>query len=221
MRKIGATFGITAIAVVVFFPLPTAAFGIRLGPFYFHLPLVGHHYYRHHLYMRTNPNETRTRPNGVNAARTEQTDREARTETSTEAVESCSGVAPGVTNLPIDQIRQTVHPTADQEAALDDLSASSSQASNLIKSSCPASVPLTPVGRLDAAEQRLNATIKAIQIIRSPLERFYQALSDEQRQQFNTMNNSTEDASSAAHMATLCSQQAGSFIDLQCSASNR
>jgi hypothetical protein len=82
MRKIAATFGITAVAVVVFSPLPTAAFGIRLGPFYFHLPLVGHHYYRHHLYMRTNPNETRARPNGVNAARTEQTEREARTETS-------------------------------------------------------------------------------------------------------------------------------------------
>jgi hypothetical protein len=34
-------------------------------------------------------------------------------------------------------------------------------------------VPLTPIGRLDAAEQRLDATIKAIQVVRSPLERFY------------------------------------------------
>ena len=124
------------------------------------------------------------------AARTEQADREALTETNTAALESCTGLAPGVTNLPIDQIRQTVHPTADQEAALDDLSAASSQASDIIKSSCPSSVPLTPIGRLDAAEQRLDATIKAIQIIHSPLERFYQALSDEQRQRFNAMNGS-------------------------------
>jgi hypothetical protein len=86
-----------------------------------------------------------------------------------------------VTNLPIDQIRQTVHPTADQEAALDDLSAASTQASDVIKSSCPSSVPLTPIGRLDAAEQRLDATIKAIKVVYSPLERFYEALSDEQR----------------------------------------
>jgi ABC-type transporter MlaC component len=189
-------------------------------------PLVGHHYYRHHLYMRTNPNEPRTRPNdisrggsystaarGSSAGKTDQTDREARTETSTEALESCTGLAPGVTNLPIDQIRQTVHPTADQEAALDDFSEASSQASDVIKSSCP-SVPLTPVGRLDAAEQRLEATIKAIQIVRSPLERFYQALSDEQRQRFNAMNGSTEGARSATNVATLCSQQAGSFINL-------
>jgi hypothetical protein len=150
---------------------------------------------------------------GGNAAKTEQADREALAETNTAALESCIGLAPGVTNLPIDQIRKTVHPTTDQEAALDDLSAASSQASDAIKSSCPSSVPLTPIGRLDAAEQRLNATIKAIQVVRSPLERFYQALNDEQRQRFNAMNGSTG-ASSASNMVAACSQQGGNFIDL-------
>jgi LTXXQ motif family protein len=151
---------------------------------------------------------------GGNAAQTEQADREALTETNTAAIESCGGLAPGVTNLPIDQIRQTVHPTADQEAALDDLSAASTQASDVIKSSCPSSVPLTPIGRLDAAEQRLEAIIKAIQIVRSPLERFYGALSDEERQRFNAMNGSTEGNPSSGNMAAACGQQAGSFIDL-------
>jgi hypothetical protein len=87
-----------------------------------------------------------TAAQGRYATRTEQADREALTETNTAALESCTGLAPGVTNLPIDQIRQTVHPTADQETALNDLSAASSQASDLIKSSCPSSVPLTPIG---------------------------------------------------------------------------
>jgi hypothetical protein len=161
-----------------------------------------------------------TAARGRYAARTEQADREALAETNTAALESCTGLAPGVTNLPIDQIRQSVHPTADQEAALDDLGAASSQASDIIKSSCPSAVPLTPIGRLDAAEQRLDATIKAIQIVRSPLERFYQALSDEQRQRFNAMNGSTEgapsagNARSAGNMAAACSQQAGGVIDL-------
>jgi hypothetical protein len=91
---------------------------------------------------------------------TEQPDREARAETNTAALESCIVLTPSLTNLPIDQIRQTVHPTADQEAALDNLSAASAQASEIIKSSCPASIPLTPNGRMDAAEQRLDATIK-------------------------------------------------------------
>jgi hypothetical protein len=151
---------------------------------------------------------------GGNAAKIEQADREALAETNTAALEGCTGLAPGVTNLPIDQIRKTVHPTTDQETALDDLSAASSQASDVIKSSCPSSVPLTPIGRLDAAEQRLDATVKAIQVVRSPLERFYQALSDEQRQRFDAMNGSAKGAPSAGNMAAACSQQAGSFIDL-------
>ena len=224
MRKIGAILGITALAAVVCSPLPAAAFGFHLGRFYFHLPFVGHHYHRHHL-MRANPNEARTRPNDVSrgggdstAARgrnaAEQADREARAEPNTAALKSCTGLAPGVTNLPIDQIRQTVRPTADQEVALDNLSAASSQASEIIKSSCPASVPLTPISRLDAAEQRLYATMKAIRMVLSPLERFYEALSDEQRGRFNAMNGSTEGARSPSDMAALCRQQAGNFIDL-------
>src|SRR6516225_539043 len=147
MRTIGVFLGITALAAVVFSPLPAAAFGIHLGPLHFGF---GHHHHRHHLHMRTNPNEARTRPNDVSrggsystaargdiAAKTDQTDREMRAETNSEALESCAGLAQGVTNLPIDQIRQTVHPTADQEAALADLGAASSQARHMIKSSCP------------------------------------------------------------------------------------
>jgi len=223
MRTIGVFFGITALAAVVFSPLPVAAFGIHLGPFHFGF---GHHHHRHHLHMRTNPNEARTRPNDVprggsystaargdNVAKTNRVDRETRAETNSEALESCAGLAQGVTNLPIDQIRQTVHPTADQEAALENLSATASLASDIIKS-CPASAPLTPAGRLDAAAQRLDTTLKAIHILRSPLERFYRALSDEQRRQFNAINGSAEGARSTGSMATLCSQQGGSFIDL-------
>jgi hypothetical protein len=226
MRRIGAILGITSLAGVVFSAVPAAAFGIHLGPFYFHVPL-GHHYHHHQLHMRASPNEARSRPNDVsrgsgystaarggNPAKTDQTDRGALAETNTEALESCTGLVPGVTNLPIDQIRQTVHPTADQEAALDELSAASSQASDVVKSSCPSSAPLTPVGRVDAAKQRVDTTIKAIQIVRSPLEKFYQSLNDEQRQQFNAMGGSTEGTRSASNSASLCGQQAGGFINL-------
>jgi hypothetical protein len=150
---------------------------------------------------------------GPQVANTNQADRGAFAETNTEALQSCTGLAPGVTNLPIEQIKQTVRPTADQQAALDDLNAASSQASDVIQSSCPTSVPLTPIGRLDAAEQRLQATVKAIEIIRTPLERFYEALNDDQRRQFNAMG-TTERGRSPSDMAALCKPQAGSFIDL-------
>jgi LTXXQ motif family protein len=214
MRKIGAIFGITALAAAVICPLPVAAFGIHLGPLYLHVPFVGHHH-RHRLQMRAN--EARTRPNEVSrggAARTEQTDRETSVESNTHALGSCTGLMPGVANLPIEQIRQTVHPIEDQEAAFDDLKAASSQASDAIKSSCPSSVPLTPIGRLDAAEQRVDATIKAIEVIRSALARFNDSLSNEQKHRFNAMGGSSERTRSAGDMAAMCGQQVGSFIDL-------
>jgi len=210
MRKIGTIFGITAFAAVSFSLTPVAAFGVHLGPFYFHVPFFGHHH-RHRLQMRAN--EARTKPNDVSrgAAKPVQADREARFETDTQALGICSGLVPELANLPIEQIRQTVHPTADQEAALDDLSAASSQASDIIKSSCPTSVPLTPTGRLDAAEQRVDATIKALEIIRGGLANFYDSLSDEQKRQFNAMDGSTEPAWPAGDIVAMCSQQAEGF----------
>jgi hypothetical protein len=209
MRKIGAIFGIAPLAAISF-SAPVVAFGIHLGPFYFHVPFVGRHH-RHRLQMRAN--EARTKPSNISrgAAKPEQADREARFETDTQAVGSCAGLIPGLANLPIDQIRQTVHPAPDQEAALDRLRATSSQASDIIKSVCPSSMPLTPMGRLDATEQRLDATIKALEIIRGALAKFYDSLSDEQKPEFNAMNGSTERAWPAVDIVAVCSQQVESF----------
>jgi hypothetical protein len=212
MRKIGAILAITALAAVIS-PPQAAAFSIRLGRFYFHVPFVGHHH-RHHLQMRAN--EARTKQSDVSrggAAKTEQANREALVETNT-PFGSCTGLAPGVTNLPIEQIRQAVQPTADQEAAFDDLNAASSQASDIIKSSCPTSVPLTPIGRLDAAAQRVNTTIEALGVIRGALARIYDSLNDEQKRRFNAMDSASQRTRSAGDMGTICSQQAGGFIDL-------
>jgi hypothetical protein len=155
---------------------------------------------------------------GQNIATTDQADRQALAEVNNEAVQSCAALAPGVTNLPVEQIRQKIHPTADQEAALEDLSAAMSRANETIQSSCPTTVPLTPIARLDAAEQRLDATIHAMDVIRAPLERFYNSLSDEQKQQLNAMNgskdSSTASARGAENQVALCQQQSGSLISL-------
>jgi hypothetical protein len=66
--------------------------------------------------MRANPHEARARPNDVSRGSgdgtaprgrnaSEQADREARAESNTAALESCTGLALGVINLPIDQVR--------------------------------------------------------------------------------------------------------------------
>jgi LTXXQ motif family protein len=141
----------------------------------------------------------------------DQADRQVLDQINNEALQSCGGLAPSVMDLPIARIRQSVHPSADQEAALDELSAAASQASDVISSSCPRTVPLTPVGRLDAAEQRVEVAINAVEMIRAPLEKFYDSLSDEQKRQFNSMNALRPDAAPANDPSALCSEQESSL----------
>lgn len=48
-------------------------------------------------------------------------------------------------------------------------------------------MPATPVARLSAVEQRLEAILVAVQMVRGPLNDFYGLLSDEQKAQFNAI----------------------------------
>jgi hypothetical protein len=47
MRKIGTIVAIAALAAAAFSPSPSAAFGLRIGPFYFGIPYFGYRH-RHH-----------------------------------------------------------------------------------------------------------------------------------------------------------------------------
>src|SRR5260370_20070356 len=92
---------------------------------------------------------------------------------------TCSGLAPGVTGLPIDRIiAQAVQPTGDQIKALDDLEIATARASDVVKASCPNQVPLTPLDRLDAVEGRPEALIQAGPVVPAPLARVFSLLSD-------------------------------------------
>ncbi len=116
--------------------------------------------------------------------------------TNTHMAQNC--LAAPVTDVPIDQIRQTVHPTREQQAALDGLIAASSQANDIVEAACPTEPTLSPVGRLDAAEKQYEAVVRAAQILRSPVEKFYASLSDEQKATLNTTGESPQNSSSQA-----------------------
>ena len=132
------------------------------------------------------------------------------------AAESCGGLAPGVTDLPIAEIRTTVRPTGDQTVALDELNAAVAKANTAVKASCPTAIPLTPVARLDTAAARLDAMIGAMQIVRGPLEKFYDSLSAEQRQRFDSMSSNGGRGSTppGGDVAALCGQQSGDVTKL-------
>jgi LTXXQ motif family protein len=128
--------------------------------------------------------------------------------------EACTGLAPGVTDLPTDQIARAVHPAGDQIAALDELKAASAKAADVLKASCPTEVPLTPVARLDALEKRLNSMLQAVQIVHDPLHTFYNSLSDEQKQQFEKIGGGTAKESTANELSSLCSEESTNFTQL-------
>ena len=99
----------------------------------------------------------------------------------------CSKHATGIASLPIDRIERAVRPNEAQRSALKKLQDATSEAVNLLKSDCPTYRALTPIGRLEAMGQRLDAMLRVVQTVQPALEKFYGALSDEQKERFNRL----------------------------------
>jgi LTXXQ motif family protein len=99
----------------------------------------------------------------------------------------CDEKAPGVTDLPIDRIAQAVQPTPPQRAALDELKDAAVKAAEGLKVNCPTYQTLTPTGRVEAMEKRLDATLAAVKTVQPALAKFYNSLSDEQKARFNSL----------------------------------
>jgi hypothetical protein len=97
----------------------------------------------------------------------------------------CAEQAKGVTTLPFGRIEQAVRPINDQKALFADLKKAAAEAAAQFREACPESVPLTPLGRLEAMTMRLEATLDAIKIMRPALAAFYESLDDEQKAAFN------------------------------------
>jgi len=100
----------------------------------------------------------------------------------------CGERASGIASLPLEQIERAVQPDEAQRAALKQLQDATSEAVNLLRSDCPTDRTLTPVGRLQAMEQRLDAMLRAVQAVEPALEKFYASLGDEQKERFNRLS---------------------------------
>jgi hypothetical protein len=96
----------------------------------------------------------------------------------------CSGQAKGLTDFSIQKIADQVQPNHNQQALLDELKAASVKAVDIMQQACPGELPSTPTGRLAAMRSRVDAMLKAVEVVRPALDKFYQSLSDEQRERF-------------------------------------
>jgi hypothetical protein len=136
----------------------------------------------------------------------------------TDLAQSCGGLAPGVTDLPLEGIETTLRLTGEQLTALGELKAASSRASDLLKTTCSNEVPLTPVDRLDAVQKRVDTMRQALAIVRTPLDNFYNSLDDGQRQRFAALSPARAEqrhvSASNSDLAALCSRRAEGFTQL-------
>jgi len=102
-----------------------------------------------------------------------------------ETADSCKQPKPGLANLPIEKIEDVVNPTDAQEGELNKLQDATSKAVEILQDACPVDTPLTPPGRLDAMEKRLQSMIDAAKTVKPALASFYSSLNGEQKARFN------------------------------------
>jgi hypothetical protein len=139
---------------------------------------------------------------------------------SNDLAQACGGLAPGVTDLPVDNIQRSLQLTDDQLKSLNALKAASSKASDALKASCTTDISLTPLGRLDTVQKRLEGMLQAWEALRSPLDSFYNSLNDDQRQRFAALGPASRERSnrvgsaSSDNLAALCSSRTESFTQL-------
>src|SRR5262249_9447300 len=98
----------------------------------------------------------------------------------------CREQAPAVTDLPFDRIAQATQPTSAQRFALDELKVISANAAQSLKANCPIYAAVTPTGRIEAMEKRLEATHGAALAVQPALTKFYDGLSDGRKAGFNS-----------------------------------
>jgi hypothetical protein len=121
------------------------------------------------------------------------------------AAQICGDDSRDIAGLPIDQIQAAIQPNEAQRAALDDLANASIQAAQIIRASCPTQIASTAPGRIAAVQQRIEAMISAVGLVRPPLEKFYGLLDDEQKARFNALAEDQRKArTSQASLAQTC-----------------
>ena len=100
---------------------------------------------------------------------------------------ACGETGRGITAWPFDRIQSSLNLSSDQQTLLESLRDAAVEAADAMRDSCPKTAPRNPVERLQAMLERLEATLEALKIVRPALERFYNALSADQRRRFEAL----------------------------------
>jgi hypothetical protein len=81
----------------------------------------------------------------------------------------------------IERLERVTSPTAEQRQAFYKLKESAAKAGEQMRAGCVTERPVTPTGRLSAAEKRLSAMLEGIRTLRPAMDAYYGSLTDEQK----------------------------------------
>jgi hypothetical protein len=82
----------------------------------------------------------------------------------------------------LESLERITEPTDAQRASFDKLKEAAGKAREIVRGACPTEAPpITPPGRLAAAEKRLEALLSAIRQLRPAMDEYYGSLSEEQK----------------------------------------
>jgi hypothetical protein len=102
---------------------------------------------------------------------------------------SCGPGAAGLAPWGFDRIEKSLSLDPAQRGKFDELKAASQKAIQHLNENCPttepANEPITPTGRVDAMERRLEAMLEAVRTVKPAVEDFYGSLSDDQKASLN------------------------------------
>ena len=147
-------------------------------------------------------------PSATVAARMRANVQQARADepNSVPVVPTCGSVNLTSSDWPIAQIASTVDLTDAQRGTLDQFKTAFNDAVSSIKSNCRNDANLAPVERLRAMQDSLWTVHDATQLIRAPLAKFYDSLTDEQKQRFAALGppQAGSRTMSRSEMARMC-----------------
>jgi hypothetical protein len=109
----------------------------------------------------------------------------SRPDSSSAPVKTCGG-AQAPNDRPIEAIKQTIRLDAAQTAALEELRAGIASALDRIATVCPSEMPHTAAERLHAMVRRLRVVRQAVNLLRAPVLKFHDSLSEEQKARLET-----------------------------------
>ena len=101
---------------------------------------------------------------------------------------ACGTGPAGLAEWGIDRIEQSLTLTDNQRNKFNDLKGASEKAVKYLRESCPPNDQfITPTGRLETMERRLEAMLEAVRTVKPALDEFYGTLTDEQKARLNLM----------------------------------